>query len=445
MLQIIIWFFAILFSLHIYLKILNIADIGFAKLIGGVLFSGGVSFGVYSLHTYMPFVKFIFMVLLIGAFAGFITHTRLDLTLAGGIISFGISYGFGIISTAIMQSFVYLITGSDNDLIVTLLSVPLQFVFITVLFSVTRLKKGILFLKEKGAGVVGLIISGIVFASIILIPNQNIPFEIRLILVISVILCVAGIIVWWRRGLTKLYRERIGERAMNELEAENAKLRESNEYLSTMTHRDSKLIAALYDRSAANGRLPQQIEELMRDRMSVLLQSQQVYKALPETNNELLDGVISSMLTRATEEGIQFDITLIGGISELIEMVTPLKFNTLCADLIENAIIATSYSEFKRILILIGSNDGIYELTISDSGIPFEKETLTKLGQERASTHLDEGGSGIGYMEIFKILREHKASLIIAEHPPKKFGFTKTVKVRFDGRDEYIVQEITDG
>ena len=446
--QIIVWFSMILFALFIYLKILNIGNVGAAKIVCGIFLAAALTFGIY--YVKMPYVSFSLMVLLLGAFAGIAANTRFDLALTGIVLSVGISYGLVIISTSIITFFTLLITGTANDLFIALFSVVLQFALIKLLFSIRRLKKGILFLKEKNAGAIGLIISGVIFVAIILIPNQNISREIKLFFIIGAILSVAGLIIWWRRGLTRLYRERMRERDMQELEATVAekdvqiqKLQESSEYMAKQIHRDNKLLAAMYEAvSAVEGDNPiqKQIDALMRERMGALIQSQKVHKAIPTTKDDMVDSVMKAMLVKAAEEGIQFDITLIGELSELIEMVTPIKFNTLLADLIDNAIIATSYSEYKRILIMIGSSDGCYELNVQDSGIPFQADTLMKLGKEKASTHLDEGGSGIGWLAISEILREHKASVIITEHPPKKFGFTKTVKLRFDGNGEYIVQ-----
>jgi hypothetical protein len=385
------------------------------------------------------------MVLLIGVFAGLMTHTRLDLAITSGIISIGISYGLAILAIFLIGFFSEIIAGMENDLLVSFLFPIIQFTIITLLFSVTRLKRGILFLKEKGAGIVGLAVSGIILITIIIFSNPaRFSWEIRWLFFIGTILSIIGIIVWWRWGLTNLYRRRIREREKRELEEENVKLRESSEYMAAIMHRDNKLLVALHEAAAVNInediKIHKQIDALMRERMDAISRSQHLYKPLPTTKDKVLDGVMKVMLTKAAELGIQFDITLFGELGGLIEMVEPIKLNALLADLIENAIIATSYSDYRRVLIMMGSSDGIYKLTVQDSGIPFEAGTLMKLGQEKASTHLDEGGSGIGYMEIFKILREYEAAIIITEHPPKKFSFTKTVTVRLDGKHEYVVQ-----
>jgi sensor histidine kinase regulating citrate/malate metabolism len=107
--------------------------------------------------------------------------------------------------------------------------------------------------------------------------------------------------------------------------------------------------------------------------------------------------------------------------------------------LLENAIIATDSCEYKQIKISFGKDDGFFAITVQDSGIPFESETLKNLGKKPTSTHLHEGGSGIGYMTIFNIMNTYKASLIIREFAPNHNGFTKSVSFRFDGENAYTV------
>ena len=132
--------------------------------------------------------------------------------------------------------------------------------------------------------------------------------------------------------------------------------------------------------------------------------------------------------------------------SKLADMgVSDLKLEDLCANIVENAVIATSYSEDKRIMITFGLCGDVYEICVHDSSIPFKLETLANLGIKKASTHLDEGGSGIGYITAFEILREFNASLIITEYDAEQnnsvtHGFSKSVAIQFDGKSRYIVE-----
>ena len=86
----------------------------------------------------------------------------------------------------------------------------------------------------------------------------------------------------------------------------------------------------------------------------------------------------------------------------------------------------------------LGLIDGVYSVYIYDSGIEFEIETLINLGNKPSTTHADDGGTGMGFMNTFDTLRKSKASLIIEEYgKPSKDNFTKVIKIIFDNKNEY--------
>ena len=97
-------------------------------------------------------------------------------------------------------------------------------------------------------------------------------------------------------------------------------------------------------------------------------------------------------------------------------------------------------NENKEILTILGIKNKKYELSIFDTGVDFEIETLLKLGLERVTTGADRGGSGIGFMTTFETLDKTKASLIITEYPiDNNRHYTKCVTIRFDGKNEYRI------
>jgi signal transduction histidine kinase len=319
-----------------------------------------------------------------------------------------------------------------------------------------------LFLKDKNAGFVGIIIGAIIFITCVLIGGNHLSLWGGTVLIIGASISIIALIIWWRRSLTKLYQKWIRERNMQEYEAlitekdqQIQRLKESNESMANLIHRDNKLLPALYDavkvllhstRKIADAELKlssrnlmNQIEQIMDERAEIMHKYQRENKTLPSTNDALIDGVMAHMLHRTCENNIQFDLSAPDDISELTEIIPSIKLEMLCADLIENAIIAAMHSEHKKILVILGMSDGYYEINVQDSGIPFESATLLKLGRQKASTHLDEGGSGIGYMTIFEILREYRASLEITEYEQPRMGFTKSIRVRFDNNNQFVV------
>ena len=108
----------------------------------------------------------------------------------------------------------------------------------------------------------------------------------------------------------------------------------------------------------------------------------------------------------------------------------------------ENALTAVNAGDktFRSILAIIGVSGSYYEFTVFDSGIPFESATLMRLGKERVTTHADTGGSGIGFMTTFETMKACGASLIINEKPPNERDYTKSVTVRFNGENRYLIE-----
>jgi len=455
------------FSFYTYTKVFNLKNIALCKKAWAMFFIVVLTVGMHFSEPYIPSLRFVLLVLIGGVFSRLATGKRLDITITGFSIANGISYGLWFISMPPIYLFFWLLPFEVHDIFPVLLAALIQFALTYALFCIRRLRKGMLFLDDRGAGMIGLVISGIILAAILLLPTGNISEEVRLILIASAMVCVVGIIIWWRKGLTKLYRKRMQQRYIQELEKNLAKYEAESKEMRTVFHKDNKLWAGTYQitRHCAEiadeimpllanlnegekmhedltriASLQGTIEELLHDRIAIANKTQREFKVLPKTNDALFDGVMQSMLARANQREILFDFTLLSNINELLETIESVKLSTLLADLLDNAIIATSYSDYKHILVTFSFNKGCYELSIQDSGIPFEQHTLEKLGKERASTHLDEGGSGIGYMTIFELLHEHSASLVITQYPPQDFEFTKTVAVRFDGKGEYGIE-----
>ena len=111
------------------------------------------------------------------------------------------------------------------------------------------------------------------------------------------------------------------------------------------------------------------------------------------------------------------------------------ELEILLSDHIKDAIIAINHSENinRSILVKLGKIDRTYSLYIYDSGIEFEKETLSNLGKKPITTHAEEGGTGMGFMNTFDTLRKYEASLIINEYnKPSKDNYTKVIIIKFD-------------
>ena len=468
-------------SLYVYWRILDI-NISKSKTIAAIIFSLIMSI---PLSYFPPFYEFIFLGS-VCLFVSVVARVKLSLMLSSVIISVGISMGIEIIAYSVVTiieititAIYYLITNTlltvsipQNRLEIFLVIIQtivfvISVVFVNFLFKIKRLQKGILFLQDRESVWVGMIFSIIIMiyrsmSGIVLdyITDEAGTIYLTAFSLIIIAACTFGIYFWWRHNTTALYQQRIKDRDIenhiNENEEKNNQIKEllkSNNLLAKSVHRDNKLIPAMYkavddflrnsentDEKTKGLSILSELEELMQERKNMVLKTQMKNKKLPSVKIERIDNILNYMYLRATENDMEFDVILNGDIRNICErIISKSKLETLLADLIENAIIATTYSEYKRILVTIGLVNDCLEITVQDSGIPFETETLTKLGVEKSTTHADTGGSGIGYITIFEIINESAASLTITECVPKKHSLVKTVTVRFDEKSEYIV------
>ena len=438
----VIRFFGLLIiAFYVYIKILNITPISKLKVIAALLFSMIMSI---PLSYAPPFYELIFL----GSFSLFVSliaRVKLPLLVTAVMISTAISLGIEVLSHTIITLPLWVFF-SDSYWNSTILIISQSIVSIVsaimiyCLFRLKRLKKGFPFLKNKQAQWIGINLS------LILMLGRSIPgaagYE-WILVGFLIHICTMAIYFWWRYHTTMLYQQRIKEREIEKCMTEIKALSESNDFLSKVVHRDNKLIPAMYhavDHSLSNPMkskaLLNDLEETIQERTGMILKFQRTNKSLPSTQIERIDNILNYMLAKATENDIEFDFVLIGKIKDIA--IPKQRLDTLLADLIENAMIATSYSTYKKILVTMGCVDGYLEITIQDSGIPFEAEILAHLGVKKSTTHADTGGSGIGYVTIFEILNENKASFSITEYPPEEYGFSKSIKVRFDGKSKRL-------
>lgn len=156
-----------------------------------------------------------------------------------------------------------------------------------------------------------------------------------------------------------------------------------------------------------------------------------------------LDTMFKYLQVESKKENIQFNLKLNCNMKNLTEKIIPInKLETLIGDIGTDAIIATKHSKhnYKSIVTIIDKKDEIYSISMADTGIEFEIDTLLKLGIEKATTHKDEGGNGFGFITVFEILKDTKASLIIEEkHEEIESDYTKNIIIRFDGKNEYKI------
>ena len=155
-----------------------------------------------------------------------------------------------------------------------------------------------------------------------------------------------------------------------------------------------------------------------------------------------IDNIFKYMACEAKQKNIEFNLKINPSINYMIEnIIAQSKLETIIGDVIRNSIIAidSSQNKYKNILVILGLIDDYYSLCICDSGINFEIDTLVNLGIKPSTTHAKNGGSGIGYLTIFEVLNEYRASLIIEEKKLSNKVYTKSITIQFDGKNEYKI------
>ena len=446
----------LLITLYIYMKIMNLSPISNYQKIVAIIFTlvMSIPFG------FTPF--FLFELLYITSvciFIGIITKQKVKLLVFGVIIATGITIGIHVIVVDLIViplviPLLLLITSffsldlsevnfiEESILFFELFIAFLSFSFTFLLFKIKRVKKGFIFLQNEEN-----ILIGIIFCIIIMITMRVYALMdnfIGIVLLSAIIIASSiGIFHWWKSSTTAIYNQKHKDRTNDQLEHENSVLIVENEQLSKIVHRDNKLIPAMYDAVLRNLQgistvtekqaLIDNLEKIMNERKGLVNEHQE--QCFFRIRN--LDNILRFMSGKALEKGVECEILITENISNMFTNYIPEgKLETVVADLMENAINATPPSG-KIKVSMIESEEKVL-ITIWDTGVPFEIITLSELGIKKSTTNSDTGGSGIGYMTIFEILREYNLSIIIAEYSSGVFA--KSISIKFDEQSKFILK-----
>ncbi|MCL1903767.1 MAG: hypothetical protein FWF94_05065 [Oscillospiraceae bacterium] len=167
---------------------------------------------------------------------------------------------------------------------------------------------------------------------------------------------------------------------------------------------------------------------------------------LPQTGIMMIDSQFETVAEKAMLKSVDFELKVHGDVSRFCETIHEVELINIIGDFAENAFIAIHNLNLnqpqpcRKVRFIIAESDDGYELTASDSGIPFNADVLLKLGTERVTSHADSGGSGYGYETIFGLLDEYKASLIITEYEPMPYDYSKDITICFDRNAECIIK-----
>ena len=454
-------FFILICCFYCYCKILNLNDLFLRSRILFTLSALIIACGLCFIHSMIYPVAMFLVLFVFYIFITLFTKTDWSTSLNATIISIAMSLVSFTISSFIFSTLVFLMYSYidiNNLVVIKLLNGFLQYFMIHIPFQFKRMKKGMPFLYDLQLNNIGTCISLLILICYIAASisntsdNNYLPFIIPLFLIFP---CALLLISWWRAIITRNYRRKLQQFEMQKLK--NELVQENNKALAQIIHRDNKLIPAM--ELAVNTFLqnqntlsPQQLKEqglalaahlqtMSQERKFNLTEYQTNGQPLASTGICAVDAVLQLMYQRALQEQIDYNLRITENIkTTALQSLSEEDFSHLLADLIENAFIAMSDAPDKKILISIGRMGNHLSVEISDNGQPFLPEIFQDFGLKAHTTHAGNGGSGIGLMDIWKLKKKYRASLVITEYAPGTYSYTKQISLIFDAKKHYIIQ-----
>lgn len=368
------------------------------------------------------------------------------------------------ISSVITACLLYFVPNFNfTSIISILISLLIETVLIFLLFKIKRLKNGLPFLKNKKNDsyvdfFIFIISIDFLFIYFLMLNYDNISIKDTSI-IITIFILVLSITLY--KSFIIYQKQKLLEKTLKDYEQEIAEsknkfeilLKEKNNLVKAnheFYHRQQALHLKLDNLIKNNKTLFKEEYGSIIDRIDTLskeytttISNTETQAILPKTNISEIDDMFIYMQNECKKNNIDFTLRLTSDIYQLINNIIPKnKFETLIGDLIQNSIIAINYSSNtnRAIMIILGIKDNTYEFSIYDTGIEFKIETLSKLGLEHATTHADTGGTGIGFITTFETLKYCNASLIITEFSDRNFEYTKSITIKFDSKNNYIIE-----
>ncbi len=373
------------------------------------------------------------------------------------IISLSVNYIVLIISLFVNYILNYII-GVNNNYINLAAIIIIHLGILYNIFKLKRLKYGISFLKNKQnnefINLVILNVSATILFSIIIIVNADIKLATDA--TVGVILIAIIMITTIQKSLQIYYKQKLLIQDLNETKEELEKTKnelkqveEENLGLSKKSHsiahkqkslefKMQQLLINTEISAEAVGEVQDRIKEIKKD-----FSKDKAIIQLSKTEISKIDDMLEYMQSECIKNKIEFELQISGNIHYMVNnLISKDDLEILLADHIKDAIIAINHTDNinRSILVRLGEIDGIYSLYIYDSGIEFEKETLSKLGKKPITTYENEGGTGMGFMNTFDTLRKYQASLTINElSEPNKDNYTKVLIFKFDKKNEFKI------
>ena len=449
-------FFISMFTYYSFLKVTNVKDIFNTKLFLVCLFTIPISV-ICGLIKFLSdsFTSIICLFLLLSILYTNITKNLFGTSLLITIITISINYILFFI--AILISFLpNLFLHIKNDVLSLLLINSIYTILICFLFRIRRFKDGFAFLQNnfntEHFDILILNIGSTLLLCSIILTNLNLKLRKSLFFIFIAFSAIMFLTI--QKTLTMYYKHKL---LVKELEETKSELEKKNKEISALEKENLNFSKTSHSIAHKQKSLEYKLNKLLlkteiaseidiRNKVNEI--SEQCFNQVPvielsKTNIPEIDDMLSFMQSECTKNNIEFDLQLNGNIYTMINnFISKEDLEILIADHVKNAIIAINYSDNvnRSILVRLGMIDGCYSLYIYDSGIEFEINTLANLGKKPSTTHSDNGGTGMGFMNTFDTLRKYQASIYINENTsPTADDFTKFIVIKFDNQNKFEI------
>ena len=396
------------------------------------------------------------LILWIGILNGIYYKKEIISSITNVIICLGINYVIFFISMII--DFIFnIIVSLQSDYTNIILMMIIHVAILFRLFKIKRFNKGIDFIKENANNnyfnMLILNISITVVVLFIILKNSSDSMTSKVIIVIGIL--VISMFVTTKAIITMYYKHKL---LVSDLEATKSELEDKKKEIEKLEAENLEFSKTSHTISHQLKSLKFKIKELemskeLSSEIDISNRVQEISEKyckkvvvvnIDKTDIVEIDDMLNYMQSECINYGIEFELQLNGNIHYMVNNIIQKEdLEILLADHIKDAIIAINHSDNinKNILVRLGVIDGVYSIYIYDSGIEFEKETLAKLGKEPITTHKNEGGTGMGFMNTFDKLKKYNASMIINEiGKPNKDNYTKAIIIKFDKKNNFVIK-----
>lgn len=402
-------------------------------------------------------------------FIGF--RRRFYSTLSLSTMALGMTVFFMAVSTAIASLAMLLldrfIPENFKDLFIVSIFSVLMILLTLLIFKIKKIKKRIVPITNDD------VYEKLLFISVLSIFGMTLTFttdrEATFLEIgfIFISFCFLSIILGWRKMTANSYRKNILDRNVEVLEysareynAERERLAEQNRELAKIIHRDNKLLPAMelsvrsllerYPDDKQAKELLQGLNKLFAERANAVESFRSEATILQTSGDVTIDSVLGFLNAKAADYKVEFTAEAEEGAVEFFrEQFKELTdFNAILCDLGENALIAAKHVENGKVKAVLDYAGGIATLKLYDNGALFDEKVIAEMGRTEITTHKNDGGSGIGLVTAFKILKKYSASIcideVLADDACKADGYAKCIVIRADGNGLRVIKTSRD-